>query len=81
MKVSIKKITALTLAVLTLGASVSCGEEKPEDMSDSQESQNEKNQQPEKTVIDIDYLTYQNKAWEGHLKSFTKDGQNEVNVT
>ena len=81
MKVSIKKITALTLVVLTLGASVSCGEEKPEDMSDSQESQNEENQQPEKTVIDIAYLTYQNKAWEGHLKSFTKDGQYEVNVT
>ncbi len=54
MKVSIKIITALTLAVLTLGASVSCGEEKPEDMSDSQESHPERIEEitePEKRDI------------------------------
>ena len=51
MKVNIKKITALTLAVLTLGASVSCGEEKPEDMSDSQEETQEDTPQDGKIKI------------------------------
>ena len=48
---NIKKITALTLAVLTLGASVSCGEEKPEDMSDSQEES--ENEAPESSPITL----------------------------
>ncbi len=41
MKNTIRKITALTLAVLTLGATVSCGRDKPEEINDSQESSSE----------------------------------------
>lgn len=41
MKNTIRKITALTLAVLTLGASTSCGRDKPEEINDSQESSSE----------------------------------------
>lgn len=38
MKNAIRKITALTLAVLTLAGATSCGRDKPEEINDSQES-------------------------------------------
>ncbi|MBE6856114.1 MAG: extracellular solute-binding protein [Ruminococcus sp.] len=39
MKNTIRKITALTLAVMTLCGGVSCGKNKPEEISDSQEKE------------------------------------------
>jgi len=39
MKNTIRKITALTLAVMTLCGGVSCGKDKPDEISDSQEKE------------------------------------------
>lgn len=52
MKNTIRKITALTLAVLTLGAATSCGRDKPEEINDSQESSSD-NEVGGKTKITI----------------------------
>lgn len=52
MKNTIRKITALTLAVLTIGAATSCGKDKPEEINDSQESTDE-NEVGGKTKITI----------------------------
>ncbi len=53
MKNTFKKITALTLSILTVGALASCGKEKPEDISDSQESSLSEMPEDNKTVISI----------------------------
>ncbi len=51
MKNTIRKITALTLAVMTLCCGVSCGKDKPEDISDSQEK--EENVESSANIITI----------------------------
>ncbi|MBE6861865.1 MAG: extracellular solute-binding protein [Ruminococcus sp.] len=53
MKNTFKKITALTLSILTVGAFTSCNKEKPEDISDSQESSSSEITEDGKTVITI----------------------------
>ncbi len=53
MKNTLKKITALTLSILTVGALASCGKEKPEDISDSQESTSSEITEDGKTVITV----------------------------
>ncbi|MBQ8297748.1 MAG: extracellular solute-binding protein [Ruminococcus sp.] len=56
MNTKIRKITALTLAILTVGAFTSCGEDKPEDIRDSQESESENqeaNTEPEVKDINV----------------------------
>ncbi len=58
MKNTIKKITALTLAVLTLGATVSCGRDKPEEINDSQESSSTPEPtEPPESVPDSEKIT------------------------
>ena len=53
MKNTFKKITALTLSILTVGALTSCNKDKPEDISDSQESSLSEITEEGKTVITI----------------------------
>jgi len=57
MKNTIRKITALTLAVMTLCGGVSCGKDKPDEISDSQEKETSAEEQTsEKTEITIGML-------------------------
>ena len=53
MKNTFKKITALTLSILTVGAFTSCSKDKPEDISDSQESSLSEITEDGKTVITL----------------------------
>ena len=53
MKNTFKKITALTLSILTVGAFTSCSKDKPEDISDSQESSSSEITEDGKTVITL----------------------------
>ncbi len=53
MKNTFKKITALTLSILTVGAFTACNKDKPEDVSDSQESSSSEMAEDNKTVINI----------------------------
>lgn len=58
MKNTIRKITALTLAVLTLGAATSCGRDKPEEINDSQESSSTaETSEPPESVPDSEKIT------------------------
>ena len=59
MKNTFKKITALTLSILTAGALTSCGKEKPEDISDSQESSSsaENSETAEKKTLTLAVLS------------------------
>ena len=58
MKNTIRKITALTLAVLTLAGATSCGRDKPEEINDSQESSSEDNRTAEKNIITAAVIAY-----------------------
>ena len=59
MKNTFKKLTALTLSILTVGALTSCGKEKPEDISDRQESSSsaENSETAEKKTLTLAVLS------------------------
>ncbi len=72
MKNTFKKITALTLSILTVGALASCGKEKPEDISDSQESSSVSSQSEnnEKTEITVAFFNAQWSELDDAIRSF-----------
>ncbi|MBE6861871.1 MAG: extracellular solute-binding protein [Ruminococcus sp.] len=53
MKNTFRKITALTLSILTVASLASCNKDKPEDISDSQESSLSEKTEDGKTIITI----------------------------
>ncbi len=76
MKNTIRKITALTLAVMTLCGGVSCGKEKPEDISDSQEKETSAEEiQVEKTEITIGMLHTNFTELEASVSEFNRNNQ------
>ncbi len=95
MKNTFKKITALTLSILTVGAFTSCSKDKPEDISDSQESSSSEITEDGKTVITIGmpginsmlvpYITdfnRKNKNYHLEIIDYSKDiGEDDIEAT
>lgn len=79
MKNTIKRITALALAVMTLCGGVSCGKEKPEDISDSQEKE-ESIDSSEKETLTIAVTEHISDLSEYVRRFNLKDEEYEINL-